>query len=130
APTGDLAHAVAHGLAAAVDRLLAGQHEAALDLRDQRTVREPEPVAHGRAVERGVDLPRDEAHRGRLPFTRLLKPITRLLPPRSTRSTSRSSPASKRIDWPDGTSRRMPSAASRSNSSALLTSKKWKCEPT
>src|SRR5207244_7912208 len=101
---------------------LAGEHEALLDLRDQRGVGEPEAVARGRAVERRVRLPRDGAHRGRPPSTSLLKPITRRLPPSSTRSTSRSLPASKRIDCPAGTSRRVPSAASRSNSSARLTS--------
>src|SRR5262249_39439996 len=119
----DLTHPVAYGLAAAVDRLLARRHERALDLGDQRGVGKPEAVADRRAVERGVRLPRDAAHRlppflrlssakprsvarltasstvereERPPSTRLLKPITRLLPPNSTRSMSRSSPASKR----------------------------------
>src|SRR5579862_9241073 len=130
AAAGNLAHTVAHDFAAAVDGFLAGQHEAPFDAGNERRVGEPEAITLGRAIKRRVRLPRDGAHRAKPPLTRLLKPITRLLPPKSTRSTSRSSPASKRIDCPAGTSRRMPSAASRSNSSARLTSEKWKCEPT
>src|SRR5262249_30273530 len=98
AVTGDLTHTVADDFAAPVDGFLAGEHEALLDLGDQGRVGEPEAVARGRAVQRRVRLPRDRAHRSRPPSTSLSKPnIRRLLPPSSTRSTSRSSPASKRI---------------------------------
>ena len=44
--------------------------------------------------------------------------------------TSRSSPGSNRVAVDDGMFRRNPKAAARSNSSARLTSKKWKCDPT
>ena len=166
--TGHLTHAVAQRLPAAVDGLLAGQQQAALDSGDQVCVGQPEPVADGRSVEGGVLLTGDRAHdaprgarssatpclssqsampakprwplapvppaRSRAadvaPSSRLLKPITRPVPPNSTSSMSRSSPASKRIDCPDGTSRRIPNVAGRSKSNARLTSKKWKCEPT
>lgn len=61
---------------------------------------------------------------------RPLKPTTRLVPANGTRLTSRLSPGSNRIAVPAGMSKRLPRALSRSNWSAALASKKWKCEPT
>jgi hypothetical protein len=59
-----------------------------------------------------------------------LKPNTLRSPARSTSSTVRRWPGSKRTAVPAAMFRRMPRASVRSNSSAVLTSKKWKCEPT
>jgi hypothetical protein len=50
AQPGHLAHSVSQRLAASVDRFLAWQQQASLDLGDQTRVGQPEPVTHGRTV--------------------------------------------------------------------------------
>src|SRR5436190_18297415 len=64
------------------------------------------------------------------PAVRPLSPNTRRAPASSTSVTRFSSPGSKRTAVPAATLSRMPNACARSNRSARLTSKKWKCEPT
>src|SRR5437867_958571 len=64
------------------------------------------------------------------PLVSPLSPQTRRAPASSTSVTLFSSPGSNRTAVPAGTLRRMPNAFARSNESARLTSKKWKCEPT
>ena len=56
-------------------------------------------------------------------------PGTRRRPRRATAATSRDTPGSKRIDVPDGMSRRKPWAVARSNSRAALLSGRCRCEP-
>src|SRR6266851_4535685 len=63
------------------------------------------------------------------PLVRLFSPVSSLRPPNVTSETSFQAPGSNRTAVPAGISSRMPNAAARSNSMALLTSKKWKCEP-
>ena len=114
------------------------QLRSSLDLDQQVGVGEPDPVAGGRAVERGV------ARRGRAASGRSRRaagveraadaprsPAT-TRPPASGDERRRPSatPGSKRTAVPAGTSSRRPRAASRSNCSAGLASAKWKCEPT
>ena len=150
-----LAHRLADHLAAAEDDLVARLRAGAavlLDLDQQVGVGEPDPVAGGRAVQRGVPAAVEQAHRG-LPFSwrggraglrrvprRRSRPAirrpARAGPARSgcrparTRSTSRGMPGSNRTDVPAGTASRCPQAAARSKSSAAFASAKWKCEPT
>src|SRR6476469_5900386 len=63
-------------------------------------------------------------------MTRPLKPNTRRSPASATNSTGRCWPGSKRTAVPAAICKRMPMAALRPNTSAVFTSKKWKCEPT
>ena len=118
-----LAHRLPDDLAAAEDHLVtaAGPTAAVLgDLDDQIRVREPDAVAGGGPVQRGVPLAVDlpGAHGS-------LNPGTVFVPPNSTSSTVFSTPGSKRTAVPAGTARRLPVAASRSNSSAGLAAAKW-----
>src|ERR1700683_1727276 len=156
AHAGRLSHAIAEGLATAEYRFIARNEQAALHLADQLGVSQPEAITNSRAIQGGVFLAGNAGHdlraffgfpmplnppsRARCnaaatvvgvnaPLTRLLKPMMCFLPPYSTSSTSFSSPGSKRVASPPGRFRCMPIAWRRSNSSARLTSKKWKCDP-
>ncbi len=123
-----LGHRLADRLAAAEDGLLAAEGQVLLDLDPQVGVAEAHLVARGRAVERGVLRATDLNHQCRSAL--IWMPGHDARDPRSaTISTSREAPGSKRREVPDGMSSRKPSAASRSNVSAALTSARWMCDP-
>src|SRR5262250_2448489 len=139
-----LAHPVPEHLAAAELGFLARGREIALDANEKLRVGQPHAVARRGAVEIGV-LPAGQPQRHERrshaasfasacsrapPSVKAFRPKTRRAPPSSTSVTRFSSPGSKRTAVPAGTLSRMPNAWARSNRSARLTSKKWKCEPT
>ena len=150
---GDAGHAdaVAQGLAAAMQAFVAVDGVVLFDDGRQRGVAEPDGVAlwSGRKVPRNRGGRSSPCHHVPLkprffarssapsrtagsaldPFVRLFRPVNSLRPPKVTSVTSFQAPGSNRTAVPAGISSRMPKAAARSNSMALLTSKKWKCEP-
>nr|GEW53102.1 chaperone protein DnaJ A6, chloroplastic [Tanacetum cinerariifolium] len=149
-----LTHAVTDDLAATELHFFAINGEVLLYLDPQFGVRQTHTVADGGAEHIGVGLPGNfhlfalnsmdsETARGarfrcrrnlrellqgvsryKSPITRPANPKTRRNPARSTSSTSRACPGSKRTAVPAGMFRRMPRLAVRSNVRASLVSKK------
>ena len=127
-----LAHRLADDLAAAEHRLVAGagrgRGQVLGDLDEQVGVGEPDPVAGGGAVERGV------ARAGQI-VTATSSGVRAGSARRpghdrgarraGTSSTSRAMPGSKRTAVPAGTSRRRPRAACAVEVQAGLASAKW-----
>ena len=140
APSARVARALAHrlpdDLAAAEHGLVAAARppqRSSVDLDEQVGVGQPDPVAGGRAVQRGVagpgrasaiELAGAGRHRRahRRPRRGDRDDATAA---EATSATSRSMPGSKRTAVPAGTARRRPQAAARSKSSAGLASAKW-----
>ena len=132
-----LAHRLAHHLAAAEDDLVAGQSRSAAavlgDLDDQVGVGEPDPVAGGGAVQRGVAGPGQLASCAARPAFRVGSGSSRAPPagrPAAPARTRCATPGSKRTAVPAGMSNRCPWAASRSNDSAALACGRCTWQPT
>src|SRR3990167_11429224 len=117
-----LAHAVADDLAAAELHLVAVGGEVLFDLDPQVGIGQTHLVADGGAEHVGVGLA-GNLHQS-APMMRPAKPNTRRSPARSTSSTSRDWPGSKRTAVPAAIFRRIPRAAARSKLRASLVSKK------
>ena len=138
-----LRHAVADGFAATKFDFFAigarAQSQVLFDFNQQVGVGQAHPVAHGGAKNLGVGASSNGGHykvsfdEGLMgvgwvssgPWVRPLNPNTTRSPAKSTSSTVRCWPGSKRTAKPEAMFRRMPWAAERSKPSAALVSAKW-----
>ena len=110
-----LEHRFADGLAAAEDGLVATDAAVLFDLEPEVGVGEPQAVAHGGAVERGVAGAVDAGHRA------TCRPGTVCAPASFTSVTVRDAPGSNRSDVPAGMSKRKPVGRGAVERSASLT---------